>query len=217
MKKMMAKWLVAAGLMLFLITPAQASPECLSLTANGNGMAPTICNGDIIRVQLDINVSLINPGSQTNPSSGDIIIYAAMVAGYVGAMWTCSRVISKYFKDGHWYFKTKMDNRTEPDPWEVPDYSLLGIVVDVIPNVKNPDSGSATAANSLYNQSSSEVGPRGGLPEFATLMLEFTIGIALGSTLGLAIEKGLANREYFNAKLKNVRAHAISSEQRVTR
>ena len=140
-RKMMIKCLAAVSLIILLVIPAQASPEYLCLTANGNEMAPTICNGDSITVQLGINASLINPESRANPGSGDIIVYAAIVAGYEGAMWTYGRVISKYFKDGHWCFKTKLDSRSKTDPWEVLDYEIFGIVVDVVPNGNTQDKG----------------------------------------------------------------------------
>lgn len=197
MKKMMIKGLAVVGFILFLVTPVQATPEYLYLTANGNEMAPTICNGDTARVQVCSNVSLINPGSQTNLDSGDIIVYCDAVTGsQPRAMWTCGRVISKYFKDGHWYFKTKLDNRTEPDPWEVPDYSLLGVVVDVIPNGNNLDKGSARATNSQREQPTSKADPRFGLPEFPTLVFDFNVGIALGLILGLTIKKVLPKRAF---------------------
>ena len=190
----MIKCLAAVSLIIFLVIPTHASPEYLCLTANGNEMAPAICNGDSIIVILGADASLINPESRANPSSGDIIVYAATVAGYEGAMWTCGRVISKYFKDGHWCFKTKLDSRAKPDPWEVLDYEILGIVVDVVPNRNIQDKGSTTAT-SRKKESLATGDLRFGMPDFPTCVFDFSVGIALGAILGLTITR-LVSRLY---------------------
>jgi len=142
MKKATPKALLIIGLLLFsfsgLVATKAAAIEYLYLSSCGNSMAPTINEGDTVKVKVCTNGTMIKSGLQNSSDPGDIIVYCVSAAmAYVPqpkSMWICHRAIDKYTKNGAWYFKTKGDNSLEPDPWEVPEYSLLGVVVEVIPN-----------------------------------------------------------------------------------
>lgn len=114
-------------LSLSLFTSVKAlSIQYLSLTVNGDSMYPTIRDGDTVKVKICVNGSLIK--------SGDIIVYCTIAThnSNPNAMWIAHRVIEKYQKDRTWCFKTKGDNNPTLDPWEVPEYYLLGVVVEII-------------------------------------------------------------------------------------
>jgi len=90
-------------------------------------MHPTIMNGDRVQVKICDDGDLIK--------IGDIIVYGSIAAlAYnpnLTSMWIAHSVIEKYQKNGTWYFRTKGDNNTHIDPWEVPEHWLTGIVVRV--------------------------------------------------------------------------------------
>lgn len=120
--------LLVLALSLPLLPAAHASStEYMDLTARGSSMYPTIVDGDRITVRLCTNGSLINVG--------DIIVYGSIAAMAYNPNPKCifigHRVTARYEKGDTWYFKTKGDNNTDPDPWEVPDYWLLGVVTSI--------------------------------------------------------------------------------------
>jgi len=87
-------------------------------------MYTAIRDGDRVTIELCVNGSLVKVG--------DIIVYSTIATGMnSGYMWIGHRVIEKYSSSGTWFFKTKGDNCSEPDPWEVPEYWLLGKIVNV--------------------------------------------------------------------------------------
>lgn len=95
-------------------------------------MAPAICDGDNVKVKICTNGTLIQAGPKNSAHPGDIIVYCAAAAVSVPQyMWMCGRAVNKYRKDGKWCFKTQIDSSPEPDPWEVPEHYLLGVVVEV--------------------------------------------------------------------------------------
>lgn len=155
------------GLLLSLVFTSSlvnASSEYVYLTAAGDSMAPAITEGDMVKVKVCVDGSKIEVG--------DIIVYCTIAAmAYMpkpNGMWIGHRVIKKYQEDGKWYFKTKGDNCSEPDPWKVPEYFLLGVVVDVVhANVQTISSAS--------NDSSSEI---------MYLAGEFLLGLLIGILLG---------------------------------
>jgi len=186
--KTIAVCLAAIALASYLVATVSAGDEYLDLVARGNDMASAICTGDTVRVKICTNGSLIKTGSQTSEGPGDIIVYCAAAAmPQPPSMFMCGRAISKRFEDGHWYFKTKMDNNTEADAWEVPEYDLLGVVVEVIHNANGNPSTSETGPQN--GQVTSEIDM--GLPDMFTLV-EFAVGIALGLILGFTAKKMLS-------------------------
>lgn len=134
--RLVAVGLAFVSIMLTSVSAAAAlSGDSLYLTAKGNSMYPTIKEGDQIKVKMCTNGRLINVG--------DIIVYCTIAANLdLDYMWIGHRVIEKYQKDGHSWFRTRGDNNAEPDPWEVPEYFLLGIVVEI-----THTSASTTQAN----------------------------------------------------------------------
>ena len=117
--------MVAAALAFLLFSSVSASSGgYYTFTGKGSSMYPTIAEGDRITVQFCMNGTLVDVG--------DIIAYSTIVTGLdTGYMLICHRVIEKYEKDDTWYFKTQGDNCPEPDFYEVPEYWLFGIVVDI--------------------------------------------------------------------------------------
>jgi hypothetical protein len=188
------KGLVTLVLVLFLVVSVGAAPEYLDLTTVGDDMAPAILNGDTVRVKICTDGSLIKAGLLTSENPGDIIVYCAgAIVPEPRSMWTCGRAISKCLRDGQWYFKTKVDNASEPDPWEVPGYALLGVVVDVIHTGHAP-SAASTSETPQTTETSSQGGPD-------SFVFDFAIGILLGLVLGFVTKevlfKVLATRPHF--------------------
>jgi signal peptidase I len=179
------KSLVTLVLILFLVVSVSAAPEYLDLTTTGDDMAPTILNGDTVRVKICTDGSLIKAGLLTSENPGDIIVYCAgAIVPEPRSMWTCGRAISKCLRDGQWYFKTKVDNASEPDPWEVPGYALLGVVVDVTHNGHAP-SAASTSETPQTLETSSQCGPD-------SFVFDFAVGIVLGLVLGFVTKEVLS-------------------------
>jgi len=112
-------------------------------------MYPAIKDGDMVKVKVCTDGNLINVG--------DIITYSVIVTNnpHPDYMWIGHRVTQKYQNGQTWYFKTKGDNNPQPDPWTIPDYFLLGIIVEINPT-KFPSDAEPTAAPRI---SSSEKAP----------------------------------------------------------
>lgn len=187
MKESVKVSLVIIGLLVssfsFPASPAYArSTEYVSLTCGGESMYPAIRDGDQVRVKICVNGSLIEVG--------DIIVYCTIAAiAYVprrSGMWIGHRVIRKYRQDGEWYFETKGDNCPEPDPWEVPEHFLLGVVVQII------HKGSVESRSSDYSHRNSEkvTDPLTGIVNGLTVATGFLTGLFVGVLLGLATAKG---------------------------
>lgn len=188
MKKNVSKGIIALCLLLFLAASVHAAPEYLDLQAGGDDMAPTIRKGDTVRVKICTDGSLIKVGPLTNADPGDIIVYCAgAVVSLPAAMWTCGRAISKRFENGQWYFKTKMDNASDPDSWEVPGYALLGIVVNVVHAEYSQNT--APAPEPSETPSASETSSQGGPSPFVFDML---VGVAFGVVLGFGAKEALS-------------------------
>lgn len=185
MKESTQRCLVIIGLLVFsvstLTTAYAASIEYLSLTARGESMDPTIKEGDTLRVRLCVNGSLINVG--------DIIVYCTIVTPdpHPEAMWIGHRVVKKYSKEGIWYFKTKGDNNPEPDSWEVPEYFLLGIVVEIIQNEIE------LSERSGYSQSSGRtaenIDSAIAIGKTLTVAMDLFTSLIIGILLGIATAK----------------------------
>jgi hypothetical protein len=174
MTKTLTCGIAILSLAFLLVVSVDAAPEYLTLTGTGNDMAPAICDGDSVTVKLCNDGSLIKAGPQNGTNPGDIIVYCTIATPYrPSAMWTCGRAVYKYFNDGNWYFKTKLDNAQEPDPWEVPEYFILGVVVQV-----THDSGYSSASSETQTPQANP------LTDTGSLLLEFVAGSALGLVLG---------------------------------
>lgn len=104
--------------------------DYLYLNARGWSMYPTIRDGDRVHVRLRVSGDEIKAGPWNSSEPGDIIVYANMIYPSA-AMWIGHRVIEKYHSGKCWYFKTQGDNNPAPDYWEVPEYWLLGLVVNI--------------------------------------------------------------------------------------
>lgn len=144
------------------------------LTVKGNDMAPAICDGDTLKVEICTNGTLIHVGPKNSTHPGDIIVYCAgAVVPVPKYMWTYSRAIKKYWKNGEWYFKTQLDNSPEPDAWEVPEHFLLGVVVEVI-------RGANFQNEPILNQYMEDFD--------ASIVVDFFTGIIIGVVIGVVAQ-----------------------------
>jgi hypothetical protein len=71
-----------------------------------------------------------------------------------------------------------VDNRSEPDSWEVLEYFLLGVVVEIVHD-GTPQSNPPPS----YTESGTE------LPDLSTAAVELVIGVAIGFMLGFATKR----------------------------
>lgn len=131
-------------------------------------MVPALAEGDTVKVEVCVDGSLIN--------IGDIIVYCTIATMAYNpnpnAMWIGHRVVRKYQRDGKWYFKTKGDNVPEPDPWEVPEHFLLGVVV----GMTNANVQDRASNYSAWNVDYSAI-------------YDFLFGLVIGIFLGLIANK----------------------------
>jgi signal peptidase I len=134
---------MALVLLLLQVMPCLAggsSSEYMCLNCVGGSMYPTIKEGDMVQVKTNVDPASLQVG--------DIIVYGSIAAiAYIPspkAICICHRIVEKHDEGGTWHFRTKGDNNSEVDPWDVPDYWLLGLVVHIV-HVE-PTSGSPTVA-----------------------------------------------------------------------
>lgn len=184
----------------FLQLTAIASTETnltdyLELTGKGESMTPTIYPGDRVRVKLRLNETSTKVGFWNGSNPGDIIVYGTIAAlAYIpkpSCMWICHRVIEKYERDGKWFFRTMGDNNPEPDPWEVPHYWVLGLVVEI--NHRNY----STSEPSDYSYKAPNQSILSSDVTDLQLIGELAIGIFLGLTFGFVITK-VVEKKYTN-------------------
>jgi len=143
-------------------------------------MPPTILDGDTVTVRFCNDGAAIKAGPINSSNPGDIIVYGVIAAmAYIpepNCMWICHRAVSKYYRDGTWYFKTQGDDCSEPDKWEVPEYYILGVVVQI-----------------THNRRSAETRGNNGIPmaNFYPLAVffELLVGLMVGILFGFAFIK----------------------------
>jgi len=207
MKKTSRKALLIIGLLLSLfsgsVTTKAAAIEYVYLSSCGISMAPTINEGDTVRVKVCTNGTMIKSGLQNSSDPGDIIVYCVIAAmAYIPqpkSMWICDRAIDKYVKNGVWYFKTKCDNSLEPDPWEVSEYSLLGIVVEVIPNKAGQNELPEPSHENL-EEGVESIDPIYRLAIASVFIIGSFVGIFLGIITAEAYRKLTSKASYRSAK-----------------
>ena len=140
-----------------------------------------------MKVKLRLNETSTKVGFWNSSNPGDIIVYCAIAAlAYIPppkCMWICHRVIEKYERDGKWFFRTMGDNNLEPDPWEVPHYTVLGLVVEIYSHnhSKSGQDGYSYTAPSQFTLSSDM--------NDLELIGELAIGIFIGLTFGYVVMK----------------------------
>lgn len=95
-------------------------------------MSPTINKGDILFVK-GTDPSLIKNGSAIE-KDGDIIVFDAY------GLWASApldpivhRVVDKWYDNDTWYFRTKGDANSLPDPVPIPGDKVIGVVIGGIP------------------------------------------------------------------------------------
>ena len=158
----------------------------LMLSCTGNEMAPTICDGDTVRVRVCVDGALIQAGPKNSTHPGDLIVYCAAAAVSVPkSMWMCGRAVDKYRKDGEWCFKTQMDSSPDPDAWEVPEHYLLGVVDEVIHSASPQNIESASNPSSGPSVSEDLVS----LDELLTLAADLITGIVIGIFIGRVVKR----------------------------
>jgi signal peptidase I len=162
--------LAVALLLSTLPRPAAMDIGYVQMGGKGDSMYPTIKEGQLITVQMPVKIESIEVG--------DIIVYGSIaVMAYVPypeTLWICHRVTEKYQKDGQWWFRTKGDNNSEIDPWEVPYYWVTGLVVDIAQPKSLPSSQAP---------SSEPTQPQPVAPRYPSIELEVALPIAGGLTL----------------------------------
>ena len=149
-----------------------ATTEYVYMTATGDSMDPTINDGDNVKVQFYTNGNSIDVG--------DIIVYHAWTIGvFTKYMWVGHRVIEKYRQGDIWYFRTKGDNCPEPDYWEVPEYAILGKIVNIdhteCPNVPTETSSQTERRQATYPNTSLPQGSE----TFLLIIGSFCLGVIL--------------------------------------
>jgi hypothetical protein len=109
------------------------------------------------------------------------------------AMWICHRVVEKYRKGGIWYFRTKGDNNSEIDPWEVPGYWLLGVVTSIEPVEYTPEPPPTTLGSPepLQSQDASSRRMPSQTP-VEILMAGFVVSATIAAFIKLRSRKQLA-------------------------
>lgn len=106
------------------------APEARYFAVASTTMYPTLVVGDLVRVES------VDDPSQTaaDNETGDIIVfYKPSDPNDI----VVHRAVDKFSNATGWYFTTKGDNNPYPDPWLVPDTSLIGKVVTRIPFIGN--------------------------------------------------------------------------------
>ncbi|MHA1669481.1 MAG: signal peptidase I [Promethearchaeota archaeon] len=95
-------------------------------------MTPTINKGDILFVQ-GRDPSMIQSGSILE-KNGDVIVFNAH------GLWSSApldpivhRVIDKWYENDTWYFRTKGDANSIPDPVQISEDKVIGVVIGGIP------------------------------------------------------------------------------------
>lgn len=147
-------------------------------------MAPTISRGQTVKVKIGYNGTIIKAGLQNSSNPGDLLVYGSIAAtSYIpqpNAMWICHRVVDKYTKNGSWYFRTKGDNNSQIDPWEVPGHFVLGVVVEI---------GCINPTNSRQeSQTVKSFEPTFSLNTLGDLAVGMVIGLTVG-TISLKIHR----------------------------
>ncbi|KPV62725.1 MAG: Peptidase S24-like protein [Candidatus Bathyarchaeota archaeon BA1] len=89
-------------------------------------MVPALNVGDLLVVQGVANADEIN----AVPRAGDIIVFRKPTNR---DEFIVHRAIGKIYIDGWWFFRTKGDHNLVEDPWNVPEYDVIGRVVGRIP------------------------------------------------------------------------------------
>ena len=95
---------------------------------DSSSMIPTIMEDSFFGVDKTVDPNEINAAMAPE---GDIIAFYRPKGWRDPNDLIVHRAISKAFKYGEWYFKTKGDANFGPDPWEVPEDYLIGKVVDL--------------------------------------------------------------------------------------
>ncbi len=108
----------------------------LSLQFFYGSMFPTLEMFDLVYVK---NVSG-QAEVYASYGDGDIILFQRPIQSNMLAI---SRAVEKFESDSTWYFKTKQDYNTSPDPWDVPESDVIGKIV-ALSRVETVDSHNVT-------------------------------------------------------------------------
>jgi signal peptidase len=118
--------------MIYFILQVSLNTQTPVVVVVSGSMRPTINEGDILFVQ-GRDPSLIQNGSAVE-KDGDIIVFNAY------GLWLSApkdpivhRVIGKWYENGTWYFQTKGDANSLPDPVPITEDRVIGVVIGGIP------------------------------------------------------------------------------------
>ena len=106
---------------ILLVMPFVAFAGKQIITVSSDSMSPTLVLGDTL---------VIEPIAIENIEEGDIIAFDTHDTGILA-----HRVSEIFEKDGEIGLDTKGDHNEEPDLWSIYDEDLIGIVIDVNPEI----------------------------------------------------------------------------------
>lgn len=92
-------------------------------------MSPTLWQGDIVLVEEVANAGDI----VADPENGDIMAFYNPSYPDNLDYTVIHRAVDKTYSGGKWYFTTKGDYNSSPDPWSIPENLIIGKVVRRIP------------------------------------------------------------------------------------
>ncbi len=120
--------------LIYFILQITLNTELPLVVVISDSMEPTIYKGDLLFVK-GVNPNDIKNGT-IEEKNGDIIVFN------VNGLWERApnypivhRVINKYQKGDIWYFRTKGDANLYPDPIDISQYHIYGIIYGRIPYI----------------------------------------------------------------------------------
>lgn len=118
----------------YFILQISLNTESPIVVVISGSMEPNIHKGDLLFIS-GIDAKDIKNGTAED-KNGDVIVFDAREL-WIGAPQEpiVHRVIYKHKVNDTWYFRTKGDANPSPDPEEVPDFDIIGVVIGGIPYI----------------------------------------------------------------------------------
>lgn len=116
----------------YFILQVSLNTESPIVVVISGSMEPTIHKGDLLFV-MGTDAENIKNGTEED-KKGDVIVFNAP---WIGAPQEpiVHRVVNKYQVGDIWYFETKGDANSFPDPYPVPESNIIGVVIGGIPYI----------------------------------------------------------------------------------
>ncbi|MFX1289101.1 MAG: signal peptidase I, partial [Promethearchaeota archaeon] len=116
----------------YFILQVTLNTETPIVVVISGSMEPTIHEGDLLFV-MGTDAENIKNGTAED-KEGDVIVFNAPWTGAPQEP-IVHRVINKYQVGDEWFFETKGDANSLPDPDPVPESNVIGIVIGGIPYI----------------------------------------------------------------------------------